>query len=246
MQSELSGPTRPYTTGPVGENRRDHWDGPRAAPRRDCPIDQTAARHPDPAKLGWHAHCTDLCTGTPTTSSTPNWRSATTRGASTSTPSTSARTAGRFGPTRPRTSPCRWTSTSRSWTPPSIASGTATGTRFCFYNGHSTGGLTGSLYADARRDAGTIDAIFLNLPYFDLNASWLAHVDEGDIPPVDLGDAVGQRGEAFLELAPVVIGGPRVSQRLDHLDLHALRGIRLPTLSTKARRPADLQPVGRC
>jgi pimeloyl-ACP methyl ester carboxylesterase len=123
------------------------------------------------------------------------------------------------------------------------------GHTFLLYNGHSTGGLTGSLYADARRDAGTIDAVFLNLPYFDLNASWLcpgAHVDEGDIPPVDLGDAVGQRGEAFLELAPVVIGGPRVSQRLDHLDLHALRGIRLPTLSTKARRPADLQRVGRC
>jgi alpha-beta hydrolase superfamily lysophospholipase len=67
------------------------------------------------------------------------------------------------------------------------------GHTFLLYNGHSTGGLTGSLYADARRDAGTIDAVFLNLPYFDLNASWLcpgAHVDEGDIPPVDLGDAV--------------------------------------------------------
>jgi alpha-beta hydrolase superfamily lysophospholipase len=42
------------------------------------------------------------------------------------------------------------------------------------YNGHSTGGLTGSLYADARRDVGTIDAIFLNSPFFDMNASWLA------------------------------------------------------------------------
>ena len=168
MQSELSGPTPPYTTSPVGENRRDHWDGPREAPRRDYPIDQTAARHPDLVKLALQRD--------------------------------------------------------------------------------STGGLTGSLYADARGHAGTIDAIFLNSPCFDLNACWLCPgaCGEIDIPPVDLGDAVGQRGEAFLALAPVVIGGPRVGQRLDHLNLHALRGIRLPTLSTKARRPADLQPVGRC
>ena len=47
------------------------------------------------------------------------------------------------------------------------------GHRFLLFNGHSTGGLTGSLYADARRDEGTIDAIFLNSPYFDLNDSWL-------------------------------------------------------------------------
>ena len=48
------------------------------------------------------------------------------------------------------------------------------GHTFLLYNGHSTGGLTGSLYADARRDVGTIDAIFLNSPFFDMNASWLA------------------------------------------------------------------------
>ena len=47
------------------------------------------------------------------------------------------------------------------------------GHRLLLLNGHSTGGLTGSLYADARRDAGTIDAIFLNSPFFDLNASRL-------------------------------------------------------------------------
>ena len=48
------------------------------------------------------------------------------------------------------------------------------GHTFVLLNGHSTGGLTGALYADARRDEGTIDAIFLNSPFFDMNASWLA------------------------------------------------------------------------
>ena len=47
------------------------------------------------------------------------------------------------------------------------------GHTFVLLNGHSTGGLTASLYAHARRAAGTIDAIFLNSPFFDLNGSWL-------------------------------------------------------------------------
>jgi len=54
------------------------------------------------------------------------------------------------------------------------------------------------------------------------------HVDEVDVHPVDLGDEVRQGGEVLLELAPVVIGGPIGSQRLDRLQLHALRGIGLP------------------
>ncbi|HET8948082.1 MAG TPA: alpha/beta hydrolase [Candidatus Polarisedimenticolia bacterium] len=47
------------------------------------------------------------------------------------------------------------------------------GHTFLLLVGHSTGGLTGALYADARRDAGTIDALVLNSPFFDLNGSWL-------------------------------------------------------------------------
>ncbi|GAB3943960.1 hypothetical protein GCM10027614_33380 [Micromonospora vulcania] len=38
--------------------------------------------------------------------------------------------------------------------------------------GHSTGGLIISLWADARRDAGTVDGLVLNSPFFDLNAPW--------------------------------------------------------------------------
>ena len=67
------------------------------------------------------------------------------------------------------------------------------GHTFLLYNGHSTGGLIGALYADARRDAGTIDAIFFNSPFFDLNASWLAEhlIELGSVlgvvrPDVDL------------------------------------------------------------
>ncbi|MEH0929386.1 alpha/beta hydrolase [Micromonospora sp. CPCC 205558] len=38
--------------------------------------------------------------------------------------------------------------------------------------GHSTGGLILSLWADSRRDTGTIDGLVLNSPFFDLNAPW--------------------------------------------------------------------------
>ncbi|HEY9604768.1 MAG TPA: alpha/beta hydrolase [Allocoleopsis sp.] len=47
------------------------------------------------------------------------------------------------------------------------------GHTFLLLNGHSTGGLIGALYADARREAETINAVFLNSPFFDLNGSWL-------------------------------------------------------------------------
>jgi hypothetical protein len=62
-----------------------------------------------------------------------------------------------------------------------------------------------------------------------------AHVDEVDVHPVDLGDEVGQGGEALFELAPVVIGGPIGSQRLNRLELHALRGISLPVGPARRR-----------
>ena len=39
-------------------------------------------------------------------------------------------------------------------------------------NGHSTGGLLAALYASDRAGAGTIDALFLNSPFFELNAGW--------------------------------------------------------------------------
>ena len=40
-------------------------------------------------------------------------------------------------------------------------------------NGHSTGGLTASLYAHERRCENTIDALILNSPWLDINESWL-------------------------------------------------------------------------
>lgn len=40
-------------------------------------------------------------------------------------------------------------------------------------NGHSTGGLISALWAHERRAAGLIDGLFLNSPFFDLNAAWL-------------------------------------------------------------------------
>ncbi|TDB78405.1 alpha/beta hydrolase [Micromonospora sp. KC721] len=39
--------------------------------------------------------------------------------------------------------------------------------------GHSTGGLIVSLWAHARRDAGLVDGLVLNSPFFDLNVPWL-------------------------------------------------------------------------
>lgn len=47
------------------------------------------------------------------------------------------------------------------------------GHSFLLLNGHSTGGLITALYAHARRQAHTIDALFLNSPFLDLNSSWL-------------------------------------------------------------------------
>ncbi|WP_432457626.1 alpha/beta hydrolase [Cellulomonas iranensis] len=38
--------------------------------------------------------------------------------------------------------------------------------------GHSTGGLTAALWADARRGLGLVDALVLNSPWLDLRGSW--------------------------------------------------------------------------
>jgi alpha-beta hydrolase superfamily lysophospholipase len=40
-------------------------------------------------------------------------------------------------------------------------------------NGHSTGGLIAALWAHDRRRSGIVDALFLNSPFFDLNAPWV-------------------------------------------------------------------------
>jgi alpha-beta hydrolase superfamily lysophospholipase len=40
-------------------------------------------------------------------------------------------------------------------------------------NGHSTGCLITALWAHDRRDTGTVDALFFNSPFFDMNAPWL-------------------------------------------------------------------------
>lgn len=39
-------------------------------------------------------------------------------------------------------------------------------------NGHSTGGLLAANYANDRKSAGTINALFLNSPFFDFNDKW--------------------------------------------------------------------------
>lgn len=41
---------------------------------------------------------------------------------------------------------------------------------FVLLNGHSTGGLTAALYAQARKGKGLVDALFLNSPFLDFNA----------------------------------------------------------------------------
>jgi alpha-beta hydrolase superfamily lysophospholipase len=46
------------------------------------------------------------------------------------------------------------------------------GNTFLLLNGHSTGGLIASLYASDRANTKTVDALFLNSPFFDLNAGW--------------------------------------------------------------------------
>jgi len=43
---------------------------------------------------------------------------------------------------------------------------------FMLLNGHSTGGLIAALYASDRSQTGAIDALFLNSPFFELNAGW--------------------------------------------------------------------------
>lgn len=48
----------------------------------------------------------------------------------------------------------------------------ADGNETLLVTGHSTGGLVTSLWAHDRREAGIIDGLFLNSPFFDFNAPW--------------------------------------------------------------------------
>ncbi|MFB6392454.1 alpha/beta hydrolase [Polymorphospora lycopeni] len=47
------------------------------------------------------------------------------------------------------------------------------GNRTLLVNGHSTGGLITALWTHARSGTDLVDGLFLNSPFFDLNASWL-------------------------------------------------------------------------
>ncbi|MGV8977100.1 MAG: alpha/beta hydrolase [Cellulomonas sp.] len=53
--------------------------------------------------------------------------------------------------------------------------------------GHSMGGLVTSLWADARRGAGVVDALVLNSPWLDLRGSWVERV-----PVTRLVDVLGR------------------------------------------------------
>ncbi|HEX7806344.1 MAG TPA: alpha/beta hydrolase [Cellulomonas sp.] len=53
--------------------------------------------------------------------------------------------------------------------------------------GHSMGGLVTSLWADARRGAGVVDALVLNSPWLELRGSWVERV-----PVTRLVDVVGR------------------------------------------------------
>jgi alpha-beta hydrolase superfamily lysophospholipase len=121
-------------------------------------------------------------------------------------------------------------------------------------NGHSTGGLVTALWAHDRRDAGVVDALFCNSPFFDLNASWLlrkvvtpATIQIGRVRPyadlkLGLGDVYGQsihahhRGEWEYDLAwkplsgfPVRAGWLRAI-RHGQARVHAGLDIRVPVL----------------
>jgi alpha-beta hydrolase superfamily lysophospholipase len=48
-------------------------------------------------------------------------------------------------------------------------------------NAHSTGGLIAALWAHHVRDAGLIDAMFLNSPFFEINAGWLTRQTLGPL-----------------------------------------------------------------
>jgi len=78
-------------------------------------------------------------------------------------------------------------------------------------DGHSTGGLIAPLYAHARRERHSIDALFLNSPFFDLPGSWLSRELSG--PAVS---AIG----ALTPFTVVPAGVSRLYGESIHKDYH--------------------------
>ncbi|HEX6500090.1 MAG TPA: alpha/beta hydrolase [Micromonosporaceae bacterium] len=121
-------------------------------------------------------------------------------------------------------------------------------------NAHSTGGLIVPLWAHSRGDASPVDAMFLNSPFFDLNAPWLTRAAVapavirlgGSRPylklPFNLGDVYGRSihsehyGEWTYDLQwkplagfPVLAGWLRAVRR-GQLRLHAGLDLKVPVL----------------
>lgn len=92
------------------------------------------------------------------------------------------------------------------------------GHSFLLLNGHSTGGLITALYAHARRQAPTIDALFFNSPFLDLNSSWL---DESIV--AGLASGVG----AISPYLNVRGSGPSLYVESIHSDYHGEWNFRL-------------------
>lgn len=119
---------------------------------------------------------------------------------------------------------------------------------------HSTGGLITGLWAHDRRNAGVVDGLIMNSPFFDINASWLvrrplvaavtqlAHRFPYRVVPREVTDVYGQtihaefRGEWNYNLAwkpllgfPVRLGWLAAVHR-GHRRLRAGLDIRVPVL----------------
>ena len=69
-------------------------------------------------------------------------------------------------------------------------------------------------------------------------------VDEVDVHAVDLGRELRQRVQLRLEPAPVVVGRPVARERLERLELDALRAVRDELLGRPARRGDAAAEVG--
>jgi len=77
---------------------------------------------------------------------------------------------------------------------------------FLLLNGHSMGGLLTALYASDRSGTGTIDALFLNSPFFDLYAGW---VTRNILSPV-----MSWLGAIFPKMKLPVTGSPYYGESL--------------------------------
>lgn len=78
-------------------------------------------------------------------------------------------------------------------------------------NGHSTGGLVGSLWAHSRRAAGLVDGLFLNSPFLDFNTPWLIR---RPLAPAIAGLA------SLGHYRRIPVSGPGIYGRSLHVDHH--------------------------